>query len=140
MLTFKKDGIIIRTMKVDDVSSYVSRFNIKDVDYRKELIIRSKRTLKSLKEDDPDMYFIVIKKGTIIGAIVAKGISGSLTDATIDVDIPDASVAEIKGIQELFVEFAREHYFYDNIFFLNQRKIPGRRIPIADSSRWETPK
>lgn len=140
MYAFEQNGIIIRTMNVSDVSSYVARFNIKNLNYRKNAILQTKKVLKNLKQDSPDLYFVVIQNNTIIGAIIAKALADSITDASVEVDIPNASIKLIRKVKDVFVEFARDTYIYDDIFFVKGDKTLGKKIPIADSSRWETPK
>lgn len=140
MYTFAKEGLIIRSMKVSDVASYISRFNIKNQEYRKQMILQSKKILKNLEDESPDMYFVVLKDNVIIGAIIAKALIDSITDASVEVDIPNASIREIREVKKVFVEFARDTYIYDNIYFVNENKTLGKEIPIAESSRWETPK
>lgn len=140
MYAFEKNGIIIRTMNVSDVSSYVARFNIKNLNYRKRVILQTKKLLKSLKQDSTDLYFVVIQNNIIIGAIIAKSLADSITDASVEVDIPNASIKLIRKVKDVFVEFARDTYIYDDIYFVKEDRTLGKQIPIADSSRWETPK
>lgn len=141
MYTYSKDGILIRTMTVSDVSPYVARFDFKDLNHRKRMILQSKKVLKNLGEDPIDTYLAVLEKGVLIGAIVAKGFKDDVTDATVEVDVPKASIEEIRKIKKVFVEFAKETYIYDNIYFLNPNRTIGKKIAIAGTGCSEkTPK
>lgn len=134
MYTYSKNGILIRTMTVNDVSSYVARFGFKDLSHKKKMILQCKKILKSLGEDPIDTYLAVFRKGELIGAIVAKGFVDSVTDAAVQVDVPKATIEEIRKIKEVFVEFAKETYIYDSIYFLNPNRTLGKKIAIAGTN------
>lgn len=139
MYSIKKENIVIRTMQVGDVASYISKFNYPPRE-RNMFYTAVKRNITQRKKDEPNLYFAILENNKVIGAIACIAMEKSLCDAVIRIDLPGREQL-MDEVKNLFVELARETYFYDDIYFEKGANILGQTIlskpiPIADSSRW----
>ena len=139
MYSIKKGDVVIRTMQVGDIGSYIALFKY---DPRERNIIYSivKKNIKERKKDEPNLYFVVLKDNKVIGGIAAIAFKDSLCDAIVKIDLPEKKQL-LEETKNLFVELARETYFFDDIYFEKGVNVLGQSIlseviPIADSSRW----
>ncbi len=142
MYSITEGDFVIRSMKVSDVSAYVSQFAY-DTQQRKMQIKEIKQVIKEKADDDPRLYFVILKRGRVIGGITALPMENNICNYKIFVEVPNCyEVENIKVIEDLFVKFAREEYFFDDICFYKPvwgfGWVPsGKTIPIAVSSRWK---
>ena len=139
MYSIKKENIIIRTMLSGDIANYIALFKYSPRE-RNTFYSMVKKNIKERKKDEPNLYFVVLKDNKIIGGIAAIAFEKSLCDAVIKIDLPGKEMLMGK-VKDLFVELARETYFFDDIYFEKGINILGQPIlseviPIADSSRW----
>lgn len=139
MYSIKKGDIVIRTMLTGDVASYISRFNY-PLQKRNIIYTAVKRNITQRKRDEPNLYFAILENNKIVGGIAAVAFEESICDAIIKIDLPGRKELANK-VKNLFVELARETYFFDDIYFQKGINVLGQSIlskpiPIADSSRW----
>lgn len=139
MYSIKKDDIVIRTMQAKDVASYIAKFNYSP-QKRNMFYTAVKKNVTQRKDDEPNLYFVILKDNKVIGGIAAIAFEKSLCDAIIKIDLPGKEMLMGK-VKNLFVELARETYFFDDIYFEKGINVLGQPIlskviPIADPSRW----
>ena len=140
MYSISDQGIIIRTMFLRDVSDYIARFNY-PVQMKKVYYTNTKQKIKERKDDDPNLYFTIMKDGKIIGGIGAIAIEHSPCDAVVKIDLPGNEYLMNK-VMKMFIKLGRETYFYDDIYFArgvnaHGNLILGKAIPISVKARWE---
>lgn len=139
MYSIKKENIIIRTMLSGDIANYIALFKYSPRE-RKMFYSMVKKNIKERKKDEPNLYFVILKDNKIIGGIAAIVFEKSLCDAIVKIDLP-GNEQLIDKVKNLFVELARETYFFDDIYFEKGVNVLGepilsKAIPISDSSRW----
>lgn len=139
MYSIRENDIVIRTMLTKDVASYIAMFNYSP-QQRNMFYSMIKKNVGERKPDEPNLYFVVLKDNKVIGGMACIAFENSLCDAIVKIDLP-GNEQLMKKVEELFIKFARETYFYDDIYFqlgINPFGCPilGQVIPIADRSRW----
>lgn len=139
MYSIKKGNIVIRTMLAEDVASYIAKFSYPP--QKRNMFYKAvKENITQRKSDEPNLYFAILKNNKVIGAIAGIAFEKSLCDAIIKIDLPGKEMLMGK-VKNLFVELARETYFFDDIYFEKGINVLGQPslskvIPIANSSRW----
>lgn len=139
MYSIKEGNIVIRTMQIGDVANYIALFNYSPRE-RNIFYTSIKNNLKERKEDEPNLYFVILKDSKVIGGIAAIAFEKSLCDAVIKIDLPGKKEL-MDEIKNLFVKLARETYFFDDIYFEERvnsfgEPVLSKVVHIADSSRW----
>lgn len=132
---FNEGEYLIRPMLKNDVFSYLNLFGY-DIQTRNGYYKIYKDIFKNQKEDDTDLFFVILKNGKIIGEIATKALLDSPCDASVRIVLPQHA-DETKKVEELFEKFCLETYLYDDIYIM---KPAGgvKKIMISARSKRKT--
>ena len=112
-----KSEMQIRSMLKEDVYPYIKQYNLNSKDIE-DSVKSCMEILESAEEDNINLYFTVLYKGEVIGAVITKYYGKYLCDGIVYVDIPSKKYKFMaKKVKDLFEKLCRETYLYDSIAF-----------------------
>lgn len=112
-----KSEMQIRSMLKEDVYSYIKQYNLNSKDIE-DAVKRCIEILESEKSDYINLYFTILYKEEIIGAVITKYYGEFFSDGIVYVDVPNKKYKFMaKKVKDLFEKLCRETYLYDSIVF-----------------------